>query len=413
MQNDLRFSSSRTVIRRKLSSSSKVSPSTNEGSTFAIVSRSFKDFKKFQEQKLVSKNSFYSLNRDYEAFLYKLQTLLSKTFKSLPLSRCDSNWQEQRASLRFSMGRFEKTNQESFLKASLIKVMNVCNDLVEEEEFGIKSIIERIDLRGSHKTDEVLIVFVIKDNICPGVNRLSKQEEMDLKTLVFRLRDLGAIITSSYYSKEGKLTKIVGTDGLREGVADINIEVKPYTEFETNPYKGYDILRRFEQLIGRSSGEIMWNFNCGYGLSSIAAFRAGYRCFSQTKPDTYKSMQTNFDLNKKIIPNDILINKDTYITDKCDSELKIPKDMPVPSLICVGLDSPISQELLNTVICGITSSSHSRLFIYTKDLSNLEDISLKLKNYHIELKQIEAHQLLPTKDTCCYLAIYTKNFMID
>lgn len=417
MQNGFRSSNLQSVIRRKknpLSSScSDFNFKTNEPQTPAssVLSRSFKDFKKFQDQKKSFKNSFYDVSKTYAEFCWSLQTKLEKTFKSVTLSKCSSSWQELSCSIVFSMGRFEKVNSDSFLKSSLIKTLNVCNDLVEEDEFEIKSIIDHIDLRTSHKTDEVMIVFVIKENIssCKD-SKLSKQDEMSLKTLVFRLRDLGSVITCAYYSKNGILTKIVGKDRLRESIAEINLEVKPYTVFTVNPYRTYDILRRFEQLISYGNGEVSWNLNCRYGLFSIAMIRAGYRCFSQIIPSHLDAIKINYSMNKNIISDDILINMDSYISSQSYEDLLISEKLSSPSLILLNLDDTAGDSILRKIILAMSSNKRVSLFVYSTKLSLIEDLSLKLKGYEIDLKQIEGWQLFPNEPECLYLAIYTKRF---
>ena len=417
MQNGFKSSNLQSVIRRKKnflnSSCSDFNLKTNEPQTLAssVLSRNFKDFKNFQDQKKSSKNSFYDIRKTYTEFCWSLQKKLEKTFKSVTLSKCSSSWQELSCSIICSMGRFEKANSESFLKSSLLKTLNVCNDLVEEDEFEIKSIIDHIDLRTSHKTDEVMIVFVIKENISSNKDlKLSKQDEMSLKTLVFRLRDLGSVITCAYYSKNGTLTKIVGKDGLRESIAEINLEVKPYTVFTINPSRTYDVLRRFEQLISYGNGRVSWNLNCSYGLFSIAMIRAGYKCFSQIIPSHLDAIKVNYSMNKNIIPDDILTNIDSYISSQSDEDLLISEKLSSPSLILLNLNSIVSDSILRKIILAMNSNKNSSLFVYSKKLPLLEDLSLKLKEYDIDLKQTEAWQLFPNEPECLYLAIYTKRF---
>ncbi len=258
-----------------------------------------------------------------------------------------------------------------------------------------------VTIRSSHVTNEVMITYVI-------TNELVKHE---LKAITLKLRERGHQIQSAHINLNNQVgnvifgdstSRLLGSDRLRESLADLSFEIGPTSFFQVNPWEADRIYRRVAQLSGmKGRAQVAWDLYCGIGQIAMTLSRAGYRVLGmevnpQAIRDAQKNAQRNLDANHP-----------TFICGRVEDEINlIPQWAKTPKLIVTnpsrkGL-APEVREFLRKLL---EENRQTQLIYVSCEIETLVRDLGDLTGTSAKLRQLEGFDMFPFTDKMEWLAV--------
>lgn len=315
---------------------------------------------------------------------------------------------------RFGIGLFKPGSHELVNIGRCPLHKHTINSFVEELQYELnfshlapydevthEGDIRYLSIRASHKTDELMVTYVVLNEDC----------KEDLKSLTTKLKNRGHRIRSAHININNEKTnaifdnsskRILGLDRLRERVCDLDFEIGPTSFFQVNPWQAENIYRRIESLAGKKNvRKTALDLYCGIGQISLILARCGFQVFGiEENPQAVRDAQKNATINMIKNPPNFLSGR----VENCFEE--IPKWTEEPDLIVVnpsrrGLQPSVC-ELLQDLL---QKNPDCRLIYVSCEISSLvRDLKLIVTD-NIRLKQIEAFDMFPYTDKMEWLAI--------
>lgn len=263
-------------------------------------------------------------------------------------------------------------------------------------------ILRYISLRTNHLTEEMMLTFVVTENVKDLIRALAKilkgLEEHVISSVHMNINQ------STGNAIYGETTiKISGNEKLRESICDLKFEISPTAFFQINPWQAINLYRRVEQISGLSNGSVAWDLYSGSGQISMVLARSGYKVVGiEENPQAVLDGLVNLRRNS-------LEQSVEFITGRVeDEQLNLPAWASSPEVI-----------VCNPSRRGIASSSRDFLketlkksrsvFVYVsceldtmmRDIEDLQECGHKLR-------QIEAFDMFAQTDKLEWLAVLTK-----
>lgn len=377
-------------------------------------------------------NSSYEagLNRKYEAALEKFRAnnLLAGTNVASPKAsprmlgyrahaklavRPASEAQLAVDGKRFAIGLFQPNSHQLVHVEDCPLHRSSINDLIpdlhdELEESSLQPYSESdhsgdlryIAIRAAHKTEEVMLTFVVTD----------ERFRVELKAMVLRLRQKGHTIVSAHMNVNPLQTntifgpttkKLAGADGLRESLCGLFFEIGPTSFFQVNPWQAEVIYRRVESLAGSAKeGEVAWDLYCGTGQISLLLSQQGYRALGiEENPQATDDARANAFRNRVTGPD--------YIAGRVeDLEGRLPDWSEAPNLIVAnpsrrGL-APAARRLIQT---GLAQRPESSLIYVSCEADTLIRDLVELTQSGRKLRQLECFDMFPFTEKLEWIAV--------
>lgn len=253
-----------------------------------------------------------------------------------------------------------------------------------------------IEVRSSHLTDELMLVF-----------HVTKDMKAEIKRLITRLRSMELRIISAFMcieceGSEPTYTRIAGVDKLREGLCDLNFEISPQAAFEANPWQKIQIMRRVEQIADvpppNSYAWDVYGRNAQYGMLLA---RAGYQTYTMEQDDVEaENAKINIKKNnleeKNHLLQDSIGNFAIDIPEKAQQPLMIIANTPTK-----GMDLLTKERLVDV----LRDSKHSKLVYMSSNVPAMMEDLEKLSTSGKTVRQIEAFDIEPQGNRILWLAV--------
>ena len=167
------------------------------------------------------------------------------------------------------------------------------SDIEPYDEVEHSGVLRYLAIRASHTTDELMVTFVVTEEI-----------PAELKRLLTKVKKLGHKIVSAHMNVNSERgnhifgtdsQRLVGADRLRESLCDLDFEIGPTSFFQVNPWQAENIYRRIEQLAGQHiRPEVAWDFYCGTGTLSMILAKNGFKVLGiEENPQATRDAQSN------------------------------------------------------------------------------------------------------------------------
>ena len=253
--------------------------------------------------------------------------------------------------------------------------------------------------RSSHQTGEIMLVWVV-----------SKPQKAELIRITQKLRRQEYKINSTYmnvHSGSGnaifgdEMIHLTGSEGLRETICDLRLELRPRSFFQVNPWQATQLYRRVEIHASAGSRGVAWDLYTGTGQIGLLLARMGYKTLGvEEVEDAVK------DANANAIRNE-LQEKFIGMTARVeDAVFSFPEWAKDPSLIVVNPSRRgIHESARMQILAALRRNPTAKLIYVSCDIKTLTRDLADLQQATQKLKQIEAFDMFAQTDQMEWLAV--------
>jgi 23S rRNA (uracil1939-C5)-methyltransferase len=265
--------------------------------------------------------------------------------------------------------------------------------------------IKYLIIRASHLTGKLMLTFV-----CANQSSL-----LQLRKIV---RSLPSTMVSSTWANINttsgnailgeKMKHLSGSARLRDSLGDLDLFVSPGSFFQVNPWTASLIYRRVQDLLGVSATkEVVWDFYCGIGITSMVAIKNGYRVLAiEENPYAIEDLKVNFK-NNSIEPSyhEVIQGR---VEDVLSGSATCPPWSTNPSTVIVNPSrSGLEPEVIESLTRRLAGSfDHQIIYISCSLKTLIRDLKdFEQKKYKI--KQIESYDMFAQTDKLEWLVVLT------
>ena len=261
--------------------------------------------------------------------------------------------------------------------------------------------LKELTIRGSHITEELMVVFHVTTDISNQLKRLSKiiraSDQYNLSSV--------SMINESLNGRDNNenLTKIAGSEKLRESLCDLNFEISPMGAFPYSPSNFSSFYRRIEQLGGFVQNKVAWDIFSDFGIASMLMARSGYKVLA-----TECNPRALVDLSQNLRRNNLVDRVEVLTHNTEHALLNIPKWAHSPSLIvCKAPAEGISKQLSTQLRLTMNNSKPILIYLSSNLETMINDLT-ELCDSGLKVRQTEAFDLYPQTNQLEWLSILTK-----
>lgn len=267
--------------------------------------------------------------------------------------------------------------------------------------------IRYIVAKSSHLTQEIMLTFIVGDELCKKT-LISISRELKTKGLKVNSVHININAGEGNQIFGEKTIHIAGNKKLRESLCDFQLEIGPSSFLQINPGQAQNIYRRISQLVSlpqSSRDACAWDLYCGVGIISLTLAKSGYRVIGiEENSAAIADAQANKEKNGLSSPFFDFIDAKVE-----DSFAKIPSWAAHPKVVVVnpsrrGLDAKVREKL-----CELSKGSDIEQLIYVScDLASLMRDLKELVSAKFKLRQVEAYDMFAQTDKLEWLAVLTR-----